>query len=82
VNVAGLRVIKEFLPLVKKGEKKKVVATISSVAGSFGAQDMLLDYSILHNYSLVSSLIFCFIYMARRWYLVLFFLPIKQAKLL
>jgi hypothetical protein len=36
-------VITEFLPLVKKGERK-VIATISSLARSFGAQDMLMDY--------------------------------------
>jgi len=43
-NVAGsLRVITEFLPLVRKGNRK-VISTISSIAGAFASQDMLLGY--------------------------------------
>jgi len=47
VNVAGpLRVIQEFLPLVKKSQKKVVVA-ISSLVGNVSFQDFLLDF--YHN---------------------------------
>lgn len=43
-NVTGtVRVITEFLPLVRKGARK-VIITMSSIAGSVGSQDMLLGY--------------------------------------